>query len=81
MQSCQSSIQLATIRWKVNSPKRFLVYLASVSRSRKLNLGAGMLATLQSPQAPSIEAMIATLLNEIVSGSVLNSPKEAHVPA
>jgi LuxR family maltose regulon positive regulatory protein len=54
---------------------RFLIYLVAALRSVALrlrsgqaaNLGAGVLAALQSPQQPPTESILTTLLNEIAS--------------
>jgi LuxR family maltose regulon positive regulatory protein len=56
-----------------NDPARFLAYLIAASRTIKDSLGKGMLSALQSPQAPSAQAILIPLINEIaaVSGSMI----------
>ena len=50
-----------------NSPARFLTYLIAALQTLGANLGAGVLGVLQSPQPPSAEAVLTTLLNDITS--------------
>ena len=50
-----------------NDPTRFLTYLIAALQTIAANIGAGMLAVLQSPQPPSIESILTTLLNEITT--------------
>ena len=58
-----------------NDPTRFLTYLVAALQTLALseaegiaaNIGAGALAVLQSPQPPSSEAVLTTLLNEITT--------------
>lgn len=57
-----------------NDLTRFLIYLISALQTLPPktvggNLGAGALAALQSPQPPSIEAVLTTLLNDIITFS------------
>jgi LuxR family maltose regulon positive regulatory protein len=48
-----------------NDPTRFLTYLVAALQTISANIGAGALAVLQSPQPPSTETILITLLNEI----------------
>ncbi|MCA9959354.1 MAG: hypothetical protein KC443_09995, partial [Anaerolineales bacterium] len=48
-------------------PTRFLTYLVAGLQTIVPELGAGILAVLQSPQSPPLESMLTTLLNEIVT--------------
>ncbi|MCC6456148.1 MAG: helix-turn-helix transcriptional regulator [Caldilineaceae bacterium] len=50
-----------------SDPTRFLAYLIAALQTITANLGEGVLAALHSPQPPSIEAMLTTLLNEIAT--------------
>jgi LuxR family maltose regulon positive regulatory protein len=46
-------------------PTRFLTYLVAALRTIAPDMGAGVLASLQSPQPPSTRSLLTTLLNEI----------------
>jgi LuxR family transcriptional regulator, maltose regulon positive regulatory protein len=48
-----------------SDPGRFLTYLIAALQTIAANTGAGVLAALQSPQPPSIESFLTTLLNDI----------------
>ncbi len=48
-----------------NDPARFLSYLIAALQSIKPGLADGLLALLQSPQAPQTESTLITLLNEV----------------
>jgi LuxR family maltose regulon positive regulatory protein len=50
-----------------NDPACFLAYLVAALRTISENIGAGALALLQSPQPPSSESILTTLLNEITA--------------
>ena len=50
-----------------NDPTRFLTYLVAALQTISANIGAGTLAVLQSPQPPSTESILTTLLNEITA--------------
>ena len=50
-----------------NDPAQFLTYLISALQTLVPKIGAGVLAALQSPQPPSAEAILTTLLNEITA--------------
>jgi ATP/maltotriose-dependent transcriptional regulator MalT len=50
-----------------NDPTRFLTYLVAALQTIAANIGAGALAVLQSPQPPSTESILTTLLNEITT--------------
>jgi LuxR family maltose regulon positive regulatory protein len=50
-----------------NDPTRFLAYLVAALQTIAANIGAGALAVLQSPQPPSTESILTTLLNEIAA--------------
>ncbi|RPI30626.1 MAG: LuxR family transcriptional regulator, partial [Chloroflexota bacterium] len=50
-----------------NDPTRFLTYFIAALQKIAANIGAGALAVLQSPQPPSNESILTTLLNEIAT--------------
>ena len=50
-----------------NDPIRFLTYLVSSLQRIPINIGDGLLGMLESPQPPSTEFVLTTLLNEISS--------------
>ena len=50
-----------------NDPTRFLTYLVAALQTIMANIGAGVLAALQTPQLPSIESILTILLNEITT--------------
>ncbi|MAT99270.1 MAG: LuxR family transcriptional regulator [Anaerolineaceae bacterium] len=50
-----------------NDPTRFLAYFISAWQTMAQNLGKDVLATLQTPQPPPIEAILTNLLNEIAA--------------
>jgi LuxR family maltose regulon positive regulatory protein len=50
-----------------NDPPCFLTYLVTALQTLAPNIGAGMLAALQSPQPPPIESILTTLINEITT--------------
>ena len=50
-----------------NDPTRFLTYLVAALQTIAANIGAGVLAVLQSPQPPPIESILTALLNEITT--------------
>jgi LuxR family maltose regulon positive regulatory protein len=50
-----------------NDLTQFLIYLVAALQTLAANIGAGVLAALQSPQPPSTESLLTTLLNEITT--------------
>ena len=50
-----------------NDPACFLTYLVAALQTIAANIGAGVLAVLQSPQPLSTESILTTLLNEITA--------------
>ncbi|MBA3871214.1 MAG: helix-turn-helix transcriptional regulator [Anaerolineae bacterium] len=65
--NCGRPIAWLSLDEEDNAPIRFLVYLVSALQMIAPNTGAGMLAVLQSPQPPPIEAILTALLNEIAA--------------
>ena len=69
---CERSEPKARVAWLSldegdNDPIRFLTYLIAALQTIAANIGAGVLAVLQSPQLPPIESILTTLLNEITT--------------
>ena len=50
-----------------NDPTRFLTYFIAALQTIDVNIGAGVLGVLQSPQPPPIESILTALLNEITT--------------
>ena len=50
-----------------SDPARFLSYLVAALQTLDPTLGAGVSEAIQSPQPPTTEAIVATLLNDIVA--------------
>src|SRR5690242_4739521 len=50
-----------------NDPARFLVYLVAALQTIAPNIGAELLAVLQSPQPPPTKAILTALLNDITT--------------
>jgi len=50
-----------------NDPTQFLIYLVAALQTIVPNIGEGVLGVMQSPQPPSIESILTTLLNEITT--------------
>ena len=50
-----------------NDPTRFLTYLVAALQTIAANIGEGVSIVLQSPQPPPTEAILAALLNDIVT--------------
>lgn len=50
-----------------SEPARFLTYLVMALQTVRPNLGAGVLAALQSPPPPPLTGLLAALLNEIAA--------------
>jgi LuxR family maltose regulon positive regulatory protein len=50
-----------------NDPVRFLSYLVTALEAVEEGIGEGILAALRSPEPPKIEALTATLLNEMAA--------------
>ena len=48
-----------------NDPARFLSYLVAALRTIEEGIGEGVLASLRSPEPPRLEALVASLVNEM----------------
>ena len=64
---CERPVAWLSLDQGDNDPARFLTYLVAAVQTVVTNIGVGVLRTLQSPQPPSIEVMLTTLLNEITT--------------
>ncbi len=50
-----------------NDPARFLTYLVAAVQTVAPHIGAGIITALRSPQPPSIESVLTTMLNDIAT--------------
>ncbi|HNS04158.1 MAG TPA: LuxR C-terminal-related transcriptional regulator [Anaerolineae bacterium] len=64
-----------------NDPARFLAYLVAALQTIFPDIGAGVLAALESPQPPPVEALLTTLLNELARLSPAAAPPRLASPA
>ena len=48
-----------------NDPARFLTYLVGALQTFEEGIGEGVLASLRSPEMPPVEAVVASLINEL----------------
>ena len=64
---CERPVAWLSLDEGDNDPTRFLTYLVAALQTIAANIGAGVLGVLQSPQPPSIESILTTLLNEIAT--------------
>jgi LuxR family transcriptional regulator, maltose regulon positive regulatory protein len=69
---CGRSVAWLSLDESDNDPTRFLVYLVAALQTLTpeaggANIGAGVLAVLQSPQPPPAETILIALVNEIAS--------------
>lgn len=67
MAGCDQPVAWLSLDEGDNDPARFLAYFVSTLQTIEPNIGVGMLGALQNPQLPSIEILLATLLNEITT--------------
>ena len=64
---CERPIGWLSLDEGDNDLTRFLTYFIAALQTLIANIGAGVLGTLLSPQPPSSESILTTLLNEIAS--------------
>ena len=64
---CERPVARLSLDEGDNDSTRFLPYFAAALQTIAENVGQGVSAVLQSPQPPSIEPILATLLNEITT--------------
>ena len=62
---CERPVAWLSLDEGDNDPTRFLTYLVAALQTIKVEIGAGVLAALQSSQPPLIESILTILLNEI----------------
>jgi LuxR family maltose regulon positive regulatory protein len=65
--SCDRFVAWLSLDEGDNDPARFLSYLVAALQTIKAGIGEGAVAVLQSPQPPSTETILTTLLNEITT--------------
>ena len=65
--SCRQPVAWLSLDEGDNDPTRFLTYLIAALQTVTASIGEGVLAALQSPQPPSSESILTTLLNEIAT--------------
>ncbi len=64
---CDGSVAWLSLDEGDNDPARFLLYLVAALQTVEPQIGAGVLAALQSPQPPPSEALLTALLNELAA--------------
>jgi LuxR family transcriptional regulator, maltose regulon positive regulatory protein len=64
---CARPVAWLSLDERDNDPVRFISYLVSALQTVKEGIGESLLTALQSPQPPSIESILTTLLNEIAA--------------
>ena len=64
---CQRPVAWLSLDEGDNEPARFLTYLIAALQTIAADIGTGVLPMLQSPQPPSSESILTSLLNEIVT--------------
>ena len=62
---CEQPIAWLSLDEGDNDTTRFLIYFIAACQTVTANIGEGALVVLQSPQPPSTESILTTLLNEI----------------
>ncbi len=65
--NCDHKVAWLSLDEGDNDLTRFLTYFITALQSIKANIGAGVMAVLQSPQPPLIESILTELLNEIAT--------------
>ena len=63
--SCGRPVAWVSLDEGDNDPMRFISYLVAALQTIQAGIGEGLLAALQSPQPPQVEAILTALLNEI----------------
>jgi LuxR family maltose regulon positive regulatory protein len=64
-----------------NDPARFLAYLIAALQTLEPHLGDGVLEAFQAPQPPSLEALLTSLINEVVARPKGDAESRPHVLA
>lgn len=65
--SCRQPVAWLSLDKGDSDPARFISYLIAALQTTKAGIGDSLLSALQSPEPPSIEAILTTLLNEITA--------------
>ena len=65
--SCGQPVAWLSLDEGDNDSTRFLTYLVAALQTIAANIGEGVLGALQSPQPPSAESILTTLINEIIA--------------
>jgi LuxR family transcriptional regulator, maltose regulon positive regulatory protein len=65
--TCKRSVAWLSLDEADKDTTRFLVYLVAALQTISADLGAGVLAALESPVPPSTESILTALINEITS--------------
>ncbi|HEC35620.1 MAG TPA: LuxR family transcriptional regulator, partial [Anaerolineae bacterium] len=65
--SCDRPVAWLSLDEGDNDPARFLAYLVAALQTVEPDIGAGVLAALQSPQPPPMEAVLTALINDIAA--------------
>ncbi len=65
--SCGQPVAWLSLDEGDNDSTRFLTYLVAALQTIAANIGEGVLGALQSPQPPSAESILTTLINEITA--------------
>ena len=65
--SCGRPVAWLSLDEGDDDPVRFVSYLVAALRTIKAGIGEGLVAVLQSPQPPTTESILTTLINEITT--------------
>jgi LuxR family transcriptional regulator, maltose regulon positive regulatory protein len=64
---CERPVAWLSLDMGDNDPARFLTYLVAAVQRIAPAIGSGVAAALQSPQPPSLDAMLPALLNDLIT--------------
>ena len=79
--SCSLPVAWLSLDEGDSDPSRFIAYLVASLQTLAPNIGARVLAVLQSPQLPPLEQILTALLNEIttIAGNIVLVLDDYHV--
>ena len=79
---CQQPVAWLSLDEEHEDPARFLTYFIAALQTIATDIGDGLLAMLQSPQPPSTDFILMSLLNEIaaISDSFILVLDDYHIP-